>query len=611
MTTVCYDYKSNTYGVEVGGDFESHDPASFRDWLVDKLESNRETAIWWIWGLDLIALDIIRTLWHIGFHDITRDALPIKKWKVKDFDYAIGTNDVCYRIRIKGRGEKTIAVYNAACVLGKDIDAINKSFGGGSNSIESKTIAVRHGINALVGSQKKRIPYTISMIAMKRWRELEHMDFSTPELIDCYKWQSLNGPEDPETLDGFIRKAYRGGWCYLSEHGHSYTGSGVVYDVNSLYPFMAARKPLPWGEPTYFKGEIPEDVIDSDRHYYYVSIKCTFDIKPGFFPYISINDFTHRWGEPLDTSDYIDYSGIRHKEYVDRDGTKHKIVAELTLSKTDYEMMKKVYTLNDVEIIGGVYFLTTRFAFNDFVDYFYSLKQECRASGDRATEKAAKMILNSCIGGFAKIQDRTGIVFDFDKDGDVFESVIRTHSQSKSHIHIAAAILAYAREFIYNAAMANHDRFMYCDTDSIHLSGLEPASGITVSDKLGDFKEEHRFHACDYFKRKMYGLQEEKGVSLTMAGISKEYRTYIEDLLNRQDDFRNMDINGFCIESDFFKKDIGPVWTVDFRDFEEKIYDCKSVVAALDLLRMEPIPNGYRTCEDFRSTLVHQFAAIA
>ena len=63
---------------------------------------------------------------------------------------------------------------------------------------------------------------------------------------------------EASTADEYIRKSYRGGWCYVvPEKTNKVFRNGTTADVNSLYPSMMHSESgnyYPVGEPVYWKG---------------------------------------------------------------------------------------------------------------------------------------------------------------------------------------------------------------------------------------------------------------------------------------------------------------------------------------------------------------------
>lgn len=618
---------SNQYGaLDDHMEYESHDPETIFDYLIDKIESNKKTTHCWIAGLDLIIYDIISGVLKCGYRDVTTEKKPLSKFHVCEFDYTISSNGSSYRMRIKTHSKKIFTIFNANNIVGKDVDSVIKSYvmQPSQDKVQDYTYAIAIAIPMITGvtPKSKRIPFTISMCAQRSWKRICGIEFGEENLIDCYNVIMESG----QNLDEFLRDAYRGGWCYrssLADHGK--VGSGVVLDVNSLYPYVMARMPLPWGEPYFFTGEIPE-IAKGDRYYYFVKVKCRFNLKEGYLPYIGIYDWIHGWGQPLTTSDYIDPTGQHHSHYIDLDGQKREVTAELTLTRSDLEVMQKAYKIEDLQIIEGVYFRTSRFIFKDFVEIFYDDKADARAKGDKARERKDKMILNSLSGSLAKIRDRESIAYIEEHSGHLEEMVMKTRSQSKSYIHIAAAILAYARRYIYEKAVANIERFLYSDTDSLHLLGDDPAIGVHISTKLGDFKVEKEFEEAIYFKRKLYAFKDCTGsYHLTFAGLSKEYRDYIECLLDANNDFEALKLimSKDCdVEpqgDERFSDEVDPS-TVGNRDHlvKSKLYEAfletRSRFVNSDDKFMElatqAIPNGYIECENFRAHRYTQFMRI-
>lgn len=70
---------------------------------------------------------------------------------------------------------------------------------------------------------------------------------------------------------------------------------------------------------------------------------------------------------------------------------------------------------------------------------------------------------------------------------------------------MGAFITAYAREKTIRSAQAVYDRFIYADTDSLHLIGHEVPDGLEVHpSKLGAWKNEGRFTNSKYLRAKTY-----------------------------------------------------------------------------------------------------------
>lgn len=615
-----FNYNSNQYGYlnKMGG-YKALTPQDIPGFLNSILTSvQTDTRVMWIYGIDLIVEDILRVIFDAGYHDVTEEQKPIKKFNVGDFDYTIADSGIVYRMRIRCKGKKTLTIYNPVNILGKNMESTVKDFCPikVEDFTQRLTYAVMNGIAYAVGKQTKRVPFTISMIAQRQWKKLTGIDFDTSDyLIDCNKF---GFPDFDGTLEQWLRKTYRGGWNYLSDLGNGHDlGEGIILDVNSLYPAMMLQS-LPWGTPEFFKGDVPEDIKKDKYYYYFIHFTCNFKLKKGYFPYIGINDWLHGFGKLLTNSKLYRRGGQEITEIVDEDGVINPVNAELYLSMDDFETFMEAYDVWDLEFIDGCYFRTSKYIFKDYVEIYYDQKTEARANGNRAEERFAKMMLNSLTGALAKYEERHSVTFEY-KDGFVRETElgIITHSQSKSHIHIASALLSKARSYIYHMAVANRTRFMYSDTDSLHLTGKTIPDGIIIDDKIGHFKIEHTFTQAVYFKPKVYAIRENGKYKLTCAGLSKEYREYNEDVLNStswlhrivHDKFGDpiKKIPGWeeSVEySDIYREDPYMVYSdmaKQIRKYEQDLCSVKDNQKIKEFRKML-IPNGFRTASNFKST---------
>lgn len=293
------------------------------------------------------------------------------------------------------------------------------------------------------------------------------------------------------TAGDYIRKSYRGGWCYLvkGKEDKIYT-NGTTADVNSLYPSMMHSESgnrYPIGTPTFWYGNfIPDRALEPDK-YYFIRVKTRFYIKPNKLPFIQIkNNLLYKGTESLDTSDVYDYKTNRYyTHYKDSDGNLHDTRIEMVLTMTDYELLKDQYELVDFEIIDGCWFYSRIGIFDEYIDKYKKIKMESKD----ALRELAKLFLNNLYGKMASSTDSSfKLAFEKEDKSLGFYPIVE-HNKQAGYIPVGSAITSYARNFTIRAAQQNYygvDKagFIYADTDSIHCDlPPEQIKGIKVHDK--------------------------------------------------------------------------------------------------------------------------------
>ena len=295
-----------------------------------------------------------------------------------------------------------------------------------------------------------------------------------------------------ETYDSFCRKSYKGGWTYYKYDEPKEIGDGLVFDVNSLYPSVMYECLLPYGKPIYYKGKYDnqDDSFKNDYPLYICHIKCFFKIKENHLPCIQIKG-NHRFGD----TEYLKFSGCSEP-------------VELHLTSVDLKLYQDQYDLEIIEYIDGIAFQGKVGMFKNYIDYWSHIKIEASKSGNKGLRSLSKRMLNSLYGKFGTNPESSikhpylneeGIVSFFTENGDSRESI---------YTPVASFTTAWARKKTIRSAQCNYDRFYYADTDSIHLSGLEPPKEndlfhIHESD-LGKWKCEMVFHKAKYVRAKTY-----------------------------------------------------------------------------------------------------------
>lgn len=330
-----------------------------------------------------------------------------------------------------------------------------------------------------------------------------------PQLYDIKIDEGLYGTP---TAGDYIRKSYKGGWCYCVEGKENkiYT-NGTTFDVNSLYPSMMHSKSgnyYPIGEPTFWSGNyIPSEIYENNR-YYFIRIRTRFYIKPNKLPCIQIKgNLRYKSTKWLTTSDiYSERNNLYYDSYKDADGFTHPAKVELTLTMTDFALIKEHYDLVDFEILDGCHFATAIGLFDRYINKYAKIKM----NSEGAVRELAKLFLNNLYGKFAS-SPNSSFKYAEIKDNVVVYHTIKEAKKIAGYIAVGSAITSYSRNFTIRSAQSNYHGvnekgFIYADTDSIHCDLLkDEIQGINIHDyEFCCWKHEGTWDKALFVRQKTY-----------------------------------------------------------------------------------------------------------
>lgn len=284
-------------------------------------------------------------------------------------------------------------------------------------------------------------------------------------------------------IDAFIRKSYRGGWVYTNPKIIGQTiGKGIVLDVNSLYPSRMRYEILPYGTPQYYKGIYKQ----KENYVLYVQrLQAIFTLKKGKLPTIQ-----EKHNPRFSKTKYLTSS----------EGE----ALELTLTNVDLELFLENYEIEKIEYIDGYMFHGTTGMFDSYVDYWMTKKEEATINQDYAMRTLSKLMQNSLYGKFAKRPYATQKI-PYVENGRLKLKVGETEEIEPLYLPVGTFITAYARNYTIRSAMELGERFLYSDTDSLHILDEELPSGIEIhKSKLGAWKHEGTFCRAKYLGAKAY-----------------------------------------------------------------------------------------------------------
>ena len=310
----------------------------------------------------------------------------------------------------------------------------------------------------------------------------------------------------PTKVDDFCRKSYKGGITYVKpDLAGKPIGAGVVYDVHSMYPGHMIHDLLPYGRPIYLEGKIQEGMLEQ-YPLYIVHITADFDLKPDHMPSIQIkNDIR------FEATKYVEKSN----GYVD-----------LHLTSVDYELFKTQYTIYHLEEHSAYYFQGQKGLFDDFINYWYTIKEDPESPKSLVT--LAKLKLNGLYGKFGTNPKNTLKIPFLDPHNGALRFKPQVMPDRESvYVPMASFITSYARKNIVDSAQSVWEWFCYCDTDSVHLKELPPEEDINnylhiTDDKIGTWGLECYFTKAVFYRAKTYKEEVEGKTQVKCAGLRND-----------------------------------------------------------------------------------------
>ena len=434
----------------------------------------------------------------------------VKDMPNKTFTYSISEMGQWYRIIIK-INKHTIEIRDSLKLLPFSVKRIGESFKTKHRKLDMEytgfryagceiteeeqryiandVLVVKEAIELMFTEGHKKL--TIGSCCLAEYKKLVGYKAYDEYFPDIYQI-----PIDPEiygvaSAGEYVRRSYRGGWCYLvkGKHGKIYNG-GCTADVNSLYPSMMSSESgncYPIGEPVFWVGNyIPDEALQNYR-YYFVRIRTKFYIRDGKLPFIQIkNTLLYRSTEMLETSDiYNPDDGKYYDNYVDFNGEVKPARVTMTMTMTDYKLFLEHYEPVDFEILDGCWFESAIGIFDTYIEKYKKIKLESKG----AQRELAKLFLNNLYGKMASSPDSSFKVAYLREDKSIGFYQVTKYDKQPGYIPVGSAITSYARNFTIRAAQLNYhgvDKpgFIYADTDSIHCNlPPEDFKGIKVHPK--------------------------------------------------------------------------------------------------------------------------------
>lgn len=310
--------------------------------------------------------------------------------------------------------------------------------------------------------------------------------------------------------DAYIRKSYKGGWCYLVKGKENKVFQhGLTIDVNSLYPsVMSCGYYYPVGVPTFWSGDYIPDEALQPLHYYFIRVKTRFKIKKGFLPFVQIKgNMLYRSTECLTTSDVYNPKTKNYYSEVEKDGEIFTPIPTLTFTMTDWKLFREHYDLFDCEILDGCYFDANNGLFDEYIEKYKRIKMN--SSG--AKRNLAKLYLNNLYGKLATSDDSSFKYAYLKEDDSIGFYNIIEHNKKAVYIPCGSAITSYARDFTIRTAQQNYygtnsNGFIYADTDSIHCDlPIDKVRGVEFSDtEFCKWKLESEWDEGVFIRQKTY-----------------------------------------------------------------------------------------------------------
>ena len=459
---------------------------------------------------------ILQWLLHNGFTEIIENGGKAA-FTAKSFKTLISDMGQFYSIEICFSRNKSelykVKILDSLKLLPFSIDQMAKTFGLPISKLEIDYRAKREIGHILTEEEKAYIKNDVAIAAMAL-KALFDMGLTkmTTASNALNEYKTLMGNRfkywfPPPQYDAEIRQAYKGGFTYLSpRYADKDVGNGIVLDVNSLYPAMMYYKPLPYDEGVFYDGKYQQD---NEYPLYIQIVRVSFELKPKHIPTIQI-----KGNLSFVSTEYLESSN-------------GEIVA-LALTSPDLELLLSHYNCDYIEYVCGWKFKAGTAAFRKYIDKWIGVKIEATKEGNKGKRAIAKLMLNSLYGKFATNPKCRSKHPYLGENGEIKYQLGEEEERAPIYIPVAAFITAWGRYTTITSAQKVYDRFIYADTDSLHLEGTDFPEGLDIDDvKLGAWKVESEFTRARFLHQKCYIEEIGNELKITCAGMPKSCYPYV------------------------------------------------------------------------------------
>lgn len=433
---------------------------------------------------------ILCYLFEHGYKHVT----DRKKLKTKTFTTLISDKGQFYSIEIcfnkeEDKTEK-ITIYDSLKILPFSVEAIAKAFNLPISKLEIDYDEKREIGHILTRQEIDYLRNDVEIISRALLtlfnQDLRQMTQGSNALYD---YKKIVGKKNfskwfpiPD-YDFDIRQSYKGGFTYCDPRRQEQDiGEGIVLDVNSLYPSVMYYQPLPYGEGIFFDGKYKPDKL---YNLYVQMFTCQFELKENYIPTIQLKN-----NLSFIPTDYLSSSD-------DEEVT-------MCLTSVDLELFFEHYHVYNITWHSGWKFKSTTGLFKEYIDKWNAVKMESTLNGNKAMRTLAKLMLNALYGKFALNPNVQSKIPYYD-NGIIKYTLGEKETRNPIYIPVGTFITAWARHKTITSAQKVYDRFLYADTDSLHLIGTEIPKDLEVDPiKLGAWKHESTFTRARFVRQKTY-----------------------------------------------------------------------------------------------------------
>ncbi|MFQ7211005.1 MAG: DNA polymerase [Coprococcus sp.] len=419
--------------------------------------------------------------------------------------------EICFER--KGKEKDCLTIYDSLKILPFSVAAIAKGFNLPISKLEIDYNETREKGHILTKEEVDYLRNDVEIMARALHILFEQgLTKMTQGSNALYDYKRTVGTKNfskwfpiPE-YDSDIRQSYKGGFTYLNpKYKEIDLKEGIVLDVNSLYPSVMYYQPLPYGEGIFFKGKYELDKI---YNLHVQMFTCQFELKPGYIPTIQLkNNLAFVPTQYLESSDGEDVT--------------------LCLTNVDMELFFDHYVVYNIEWHSGWKFKSTVGLFKEYIDKWNKVKMESTINGNKAMRTLAKLMLNALYGKFALNPNVQSKIPWYD-NGVVKYKLGEKESRDPIYIPVGTFITAWARYKTISSAQKVYDRFVYADTDSLHLIGTDIPDMLEVDPvKLGAWKHESTFTRARFIRQKSYIEEIDGELNITCAGMPERCYQYV------------------------------------------------------------------------------------